>query len=58
MIILGCAVALWFFMQNSPLKQSTSGTGETQAQEIIRNANAAKGMADHRNSEIEEMTQP
>lgn len=57
-VMLACALALWFFMHASPLTESPSGTGATLTQDAINKAKTVKGMADHRDSEIEEMTQP
>ena len=57
-LIIGIGIALYFFMQTSPLGHGATDQGVMNALDAKKSAEAVKGMADHRNGEIEEMSQP
>ncbi len=51
MLVLGAALSVWLLLYASPLRNNEAG--ENTGQNIIDQANAVKGMADHRDGEIE-----
>ena len=53
-LMIGVAMALYFFMQNSPLGHGATDQGVMKALDAKKTAETVQGMADHRNGEIEE----
>ncbi len=54
-LLLGTGLALYLFMQYSPLGRGATDQGLMQALDAKKRAEAMKGNADHRNGEYEEM---
>ncbi len=55
LLLIGIGIALYFYMQESPLGKGATDQGVMNALDAKKRAEQVKGMADHREGEYEEI---